>query len=412
MNPFRELTMPTHRAAPNHPPLRLARAGWVFALLAGGAPTAAAADLATALPHAFVVGRSRGFATAPAIDPARSRHATALPPIDAARVAWQRQVPGGIACNVLVDAEGRVFVVGPGRVTQLGPDGALQYSQAEPFSGPIAAALLADGTRSVLTRDGRVLGWWSSGASAFEVPLEVTATAGTSTLLPLPDGGVLASAGQWLFDIDATRAVRAYAALPSAAQHTLLAGARAIVIDEQGRVFEWDRREPLRAIGAFSGPVTASSFDDDHLIALSSRRSLQSMALRDGSVHELVRLDAPGAAPVLGRLARRRWVLMKFDGSWSVAEPDVAPQAFGGRAEAGALSDIDLLVDDTGAIAWWASEAALHLETAPGVGRELSDVRCTVPASLAPAGDGRLIAACGSGLVWLVGPEPAGSVAR
>ncbi|HTV18914.1 MAG TPA: hypothetical protein VMG12_09595 [Polyangiaceae bacterium] len=402
--------MSSHRAAPSRLPL--CRARWVLALLACGAPTAAAADLATAQPHELVVGPSRGFATAPAVDPARSRHATALPPLDAARVAWHRQVPGGIACNVLVDAEGRTFIVGIGRITQLGADGALQYSRAEAFSGALAAALLADGTRAVLTRDGRVLGWEPSGAAAFDVSLEVAASASASTLLPLPDGGVLASTGQWLFDIDATRAVRAYAALPATAQHTVLAGSRAIVIDEQGRVFEWDRREPLRAIGAFGSAIGASAIDAGELVALGARRSLQSMALGDGSVHELVRLDVPGAAPVLGWLGQRRWVLMKSDGSWSVAEPGVAPQAFGGRAEPGALSDLDLLVDDSGAVAWWASEAALHVETAPGVGHELSEVRCTVPTSLAPAGRGRLLAACGSGLVWLVGPDPARDVDR
>lgn len=388
-----------------------ARTRWALALLTAAAP-AAAADLVTALPHAFVLGPSRGFATAAGVDPAHSRHATQLPALDSARVVWRRQIPGGIGCNVLVDADGRVFAAGLGRVTQLGADGALQYSQSERFSGPVAAALLADGTRAVLTREGSLIGWSPSGAVAFELALEVPTAPSTSTLLPLPDGGALASVGVWLLEVDATRSVRAYAVLAAEAQHTLLAGARAIVVDERGRVFEWDRREPLRPIGSFGSPIAAALVDAGSLIALSSRRSLLSMALADGGVHELGRLDAPGVAPVLGRIAAGRWALMRHDGTWFSLERDVAPHALASRADPAGSSELELLVDATGAVAWWASEIPLHLETAPGVGRELSDVRCTVPASLVPAGPGRLLAACGSGLIWLVGPEPAPSVAR
>jgi hypothetical protein len=387
------------------------RAPWALALLTVAAP-ALGADLVTARPHAFVLGPSRGSAVAAGVDPAHSRHATELPALDTARVSWRRHVPGGIGCNVLVDADGRIFVAGMGRVTQLGPDGALQFSQGERFSGAVAAALLADGTRAVLTREGGLFGWSPSGAVAFELPLDVPAAPSTSSLLPLPDGGALASVGAWLFEIDATRSVGAHAILAAAAQHTLLSGAGAIVIDEQGRVFEWDRREPLRSIGSFGSPIAAALVDAGSLIALSSRRSLLRMARSNGSVHELARLDAPGVSPVLGRMAAGRWALMKHDGTWFSLERDVAPHALATRTHPAGLSDIDLLVDATGVVAWWASETPLRLETAPGVGRELSDVRCTVPASLVPAGAGRLLAACSSGLIWLIGPEPTADAAR
>lgn len=388
-----------------------ARAPWALAWLTVAAP-ALGADLVTARPHTFVLGPSRGSAIAPGVDPAHSRQATELPAVDTARVSWRRHIPGGIGCNVLVDAEGRIFVAGLGRVTQLGPDGALQFSQSERFSGAVAAALLADGTRAVLTREGSLFGWSPSGAIAFELALDVPAAPSTSSLLPLPDGGALASVGAWLFEIDATRSVSAHAVLAAAAQHTLLAGTRAIVIDEQGRVFEWDRREPLRSIGSFGSPIAAALVDADSLIALSSRRTLQRMGRSDGRVHELARFDATGVSPLLGRIAAGRWALMKHDGTWFSLERDVAPHAPAMRPDPAGLSDIDLLLDAAGIVAWWASEAPLRLETAPGVGRELSDVRCTVPASLVPAGAGRLVAACSSGLIWLVGPEPAPNAAR
>jgi hypothetical protein len=136
------------------------------------------------------------------------------------------------------------------------------------------------------------------------------------------------------------------------------------------------------------------------------------MSPSDGRVHELARLDATGVSSMLGRIAAGRWALMKHDGTWFSLEREVAPHALAMRPDPAGLSDIDLVVDATGVVAWWASEAPLRLETAPGVGRELSDVRCAVPASLVPAGAGRLLAACSSGLVWLVGPEPAPDAAR
>lgn len=376
-------------------------------LLGAVAQPASAAELVTARPLELVLGPPRGFATAAGVDPTGSRHTEALPPADTARVLWQRQVPGGVASHVLVDAEGRIFLVGTDRVTQLGADGSVQFSQAGDVSGALAAALLGDGTRAILTREGRVLGWSALGAAEFDLPLDAPPPSGASRLYPLPDGGVLVNTGRWLFEIDASRAVVSHAALPASIQQVLLSGGRALAIDEHGRVFEWDRRDPVRPIGAFDNPVEVALLDAEWLVALTSGRRVQRLHRSDGRLQDVLRLDAPGAAPVLGWLAPERWVVMKHDGSWFVAQPDlVAPRASTRRAAPGALAELELLADAQGAVAWWAAGAPLHLETASGVGRELPEVRCTAPESLAPAGEARLVAACSSGVVWLVGPAP------
>lgn len=366
---------------------------------------AAGSELVTALPHEFVLGSADGTAVSPGVDASGSRRASALPDADEARVAWQRHIPGGVGTNLLIDAEGRIFAAGAGRVTQLGADGVMHYSQASADPSPVAAALLADGARAVLTREGRVQAWSASGALVFDIPLEAPSGTRWSTLLPLPNGGAIASVGAWLFEIDATRSVRSYASLPANIQHARVVDGRTLVVDEQGRVFEWDRSELPRLIGAFGSPLSAVIADSGALIGLSSRRSIERLDRSDGSLRELARLDPPGALE-LASIAPRRWVVMKSDGSWFAVQAD-APVP-GQHPPRDAATHIELLTDSTGAVAWWGNDVGLHLETAPGVGRELADVRCATPISLVPAGPRRIAAACSSGAIWLVDQKPRG----
>jgi hypothetical protein len=377
-------------------------------LLAGFASLpvpAAGSELVTALPHEFVVGSARGTAVAPGVDASGSRHAMALPGADEARVAWQRHIPGGVGTNLLVDAEGRVFAAGPTRVTQLGADGVMQYSRLAGYSGPIATALLADGARAVLTREGRVQAWSASGAVVFDIALEAPVPSSSSTLLPLPDGGAIASVGAWLFEIDATRSVRSYASLPADIQHARVIDGRALVVDEQGRVFEWDRSDLPRPIGAFGSPLSSVIADAGTLIGLTSRRSIERLDRSDGSLRELARLDPPGALE-LASIAPGRWVVMKSDGTWFVVPADVPPPISGQHSRPDPPSHLELVTDSAGAVAWWGVDIPLHLETAPGLGRELDEVRCSTPISLVPAGRFRIAAACSSGAIWLVDQKP------
>jgi hypothetical protein len=385
------------------------RSGRLLARLAVGlgslAPAASATELVTARPHEFVVGSPRGHAIAPDIDTSGSRHAPELPPPEAAQVIWQRHVPGGVSANLLVDADDRIFAVGPSRVTQLGADGTLEFSQAADFSSAAAAALLTDGSRAVLTREGQVLGWSPTGTVTFVVVLEAPLPQGSISLLPLPDGGVLASVGQWLFEIDVTRAVRSYARLPASIRHTLLVGCRAIAVDAQGSVFEWDRRELPRRLGAFSAPLASVLADAGSLLGVTSRRTVERLDRYDNGLRELLRLDPSGAAPLLASIEAGRWVVMKPDGTWFSVGVDAPAQVSGQRAMPDTANHIALLADSVGSVAWWASDVPLHLETASGVGRELPDVRCALPVGLVPAGRARVVAACSSGVVWLVGPS-------
>jgi hypothetical protein len=395
-----------------------ARAAAALALLATGA----SADVSTTLPHTLYAGAPRGSATVREVDPGRTRRAAELPRADAARVMWQRQIPGGVSSNVLVDDVGRAFVAGQGRISQLAADGSLQFSAAVDFSSAVSAALLADGTRGLLTREARVMGWSPAGSLVFDVALDAPAPSASSTLLPLPDGELLTSVGSWLFSVEvfgeqANRSPRFFASLPAAVQHTLLVEQHSLAVDERGRVFEWDRRGPLRLVGAFSGPASAILADGPALLAVVGR-SVERMQHSNGDVRELTRFEPPGLAPLLALPAASQPVAVRPDGTWLSLQSGAAPNAPPRRSPSDLLTRIDLVVDSSGAVVWWAANVPLHVETALGVVRELSDVRCAVPASLVPAGPGRLIAACNSGAIWLIGldsplePEATGKPAN
>jgi hypothetical protein len=259
-----------------------------------------------------------------------------------------------------------------------------------------------------LTREGRIIGWSSAGAMVFEVSLDAPAPSASSTLLPLPDGGVLASLGPWLFSLDAARSPRAFANLPAAVQHTLLAERRTIAVDERGRVFEWNRREPPRLIGTFSGPPSAVVADGPSLVGIAGRY-IERLD-ENGDLRELARFDAPGVASLLALPAPGQPIAIQHDGVWSSLLGGSSPSPAPRRSPSDTLTRLDLLADEQGTVAWWAAEVPLRLEKAPGAGRELSDVRCAAPSSLVPAGEGRIIAACNSGAIWLIGPGVSSSL--
>jgi hypothetical protein len=65
----------------------------------------------------------------------------------------------------------------------------------------------------------------------------------------------------------------------------------------------------------------------------------------------------------------------------------------------------ELSTGPDGTVAWFVPNAALTLQRPGGESRSLSEVVCAQPSSLVPAGGGRLVAACRSGQLWLIGPS-------
>lgn len=393
----------------------MSRADWVrrtgafagAALAALLALTSGAAEVTTSLPHDYWLGPPRGPTSAREVDASGSRRAARLPEPETARVAWQRRIAGGVSGNVLVDASGAVFVPGLRSMTELAPDGALRHELPAPSAPSLIAALLADGTRVVLTRDGHLQGWSEAGASTLQLDLAAPPASASSALVPLDDGGLLVAIGRWLFALDASRGSPIHTSVPGAIALVRQVGSRPLIVDERGRVFEWRRGRPLREVGALSAPVAAALGDGPLLVAITAARTLETLDPATGHRSDLARFDAPGPLPVIAMSEPGAWLTLGPDGDWTRLGASVSAASIRGstRRDRGAVREAQLLVDARGGVAHWAANRPLSLTGAQGLARELGEVRCADPVALAPAGPGRLVAVCGSGSLWLIDAE-------
>ncbi len=372
----------------------------VFALGSSGA-SVAAEDLVTSLPHTLYRGPPSGIAVTFGVDWGRTRRAAELPVPASAAVLWKRQIPGGVSCNVLIDAAGRIFVAGLGRVTQLDRHGTREYSQRADFSSAAAAALLADGTRVVLTRERRLMSWSRRGAPGVDIELGAPSRFASSTLLPLPDGSLLVSIGPWLLNSSGGK-VQDHVELKDPVEHTLVVGRRVIAIDDKGNVFEWSGRSTPRARGSFGGRLTAAAVSSpEALLGVVSNRAVVELSLTTGNLRELARFPAPGLLSVLAVPADERAITMQTDGTLVALGATLI--AYPRQSAPESPTDVQLLASPDGSVAWMASNASLRLQGIELDARELPDVRCAQLASLVPAGPSKLAVACSSGQVWLIG---------
>lgn len=373
-------------------------------LLFGITSQAHAADVAAALPHTLHRGAPAGWASTEGVDWARSYSMSDAPMPRAARALWQAQVPGGVSCNVLVDEEGRVFAAGQGHVTQLSREGARDYSQRTGSPAALAATLLADGTRAVLTLDGRVAAWSRKGKTRFSLDLGTPPPGAHGTLLPLPDGGVLVSLGAWLFELETSGAMRSRAVLKQGIDHTLITQERSVIIDDRGAVMTWDGESPPEQRGSFGGRVTrATRRGSSMLVGLSSDRGLIELSLVTGEMVVLGGAENGGLLPVLAKSANESFALMTADGTALLQGPSTTPaRSPSGASKPALVGQAHLLASPDGTLVSLTSNAALRVQK-NAEAHELPEVRCGHPVSLVPAGPSRVVAACSSGQLWLVG---------
>jgi hypothetical protein len=318
---------------------------------------------------------------------------------------WRAQVKGGISCNLLVDSAGSIFAAGLGHVTQIAADGKRQYSRRASFSNAIAAALLANGDRVVLTREGQLLAWSAAGTAGLNIALSTPARWSQGGLMPLSDGGLLVSIGSWLFRLGPDGEARGHTRLKFQIAQTLIADHRIIVIDETGETLEWDGHSPPVHRGSFGARVTSVAVrETTTLVGLVGNRTLVELALLTGSARRLTPRDGPALLPALSTPAPGRVNVLRSDGALLALGPEPLPLAPSGKALADAPTDAQLLSSPGGTLAWFAANIPLELQSSSDQ-TQLPEVQCPQPISLVSAGAGRIAAGCRTGQLWLIGQK-------
>jgi hypothetical protein len=223
----------------------------------------------------------------------------------------------------------------------------------------------------------------------------------------LPDGGLLVSGGLRLLDLDAEGRVRSRAKLEHPVRQTLVVGARSIIVDDHGEIYEWNGFEPVALRASFKGGVAAvAASGDSKLVGLiPSESSLVEVSLATGDSHELARLTEPGLLPLLSIAAPGQVDAIRRDGGrFSLGQDTPVTAGLRGSKVADPPRAAQLLGSPGGDLAWLSADAALRLSHAAEQERELPEVRCREPESLVAAGPRRLLVGCRSGELWLIGP--------
>ncbi len=386
----------------------LSAAACAVAVALGG--TSRATELPATLPHLLFRGPPAGPAAMPGGDWHRANRSEGTEPPDTLRVVWRRRVGGGISCNVLVDAQGRVFVAGAGHVTELGSDGQVAYRRTGELSECAAAALLADGSRVVLGAEGRLSAWSRNGARRLDLMLDAPARFSHATLLPLPDGGMLASMGGRLFELGPDGEPRSQRQSNHDIVQSLVVGGRTLLVDTAGQISSWQGRSPPRPLGTFGTSVAVvAASDSSTLIGLASRAAL-AFSIERGEPRPLLSFDRIGLLPLISVPVAGEPVFLRADGSVERGAGGAPGSPF---ARSGAapepLRDAQLVARRDGVVTWLAANVPLEIAVIDHPPRSLPDVLCTQPVSLVPAARGHLVVACRTGQLWLIGPGARGA---
>jgi hypothetical protein len=386
---------------------------WLFAATGGAEP------LDPTLAQRWVVGTPRGSAPLARIDAERTGR-TREPLPARPRVLWRARVQGGIAFAPVVDERGSLLAASPiASITQIGQGGKVLWT-ARTGATPAATSpvLTSDGTRVVLTQGGELLGFDASGSARFARTLPIAPVRAIADPLPLEDGGLLVSSGRTALRLDKGGAVQARASVDADVTALLGYDAAMLLVTERGDVHAWrPPAEPSR-LASFAGRVEGAARAGKSLVAVVDQSKLVVLDLATGSRQE--RLELPlGLSPWPALLADGGSRVVSFDGQLlghdrndneaqrTALEPPSAP---GPGLTAGAASP-PLIVDLEGRTGFVRPGLPAGVADRAGRPAVAEGAACLDPIAVVPAGKLRMLLACRSGAIWMLGQRPGGAEA-
>jgi hypothetical protein len=387
------------------------------AALAGfaGLTRARAEPLDPTLPLYFAVGDPPGAAPMEGVDAARSGRARAPLP-RRPRVLWRARVPGSVDAPLLVDAQGNVLAFGnPPHLSQLDVRGQLLWS-ARLSMTPASAVLTSDGSRVVLGTLGQLAYFDAKGNVTSRQTLRLPVIGSLAHPLPLDDGGLALAVGGAVLRLDAGGEVVARSVVDDDVRTLLRDRAALLLVTARGDVLEWKPPHEPVARGSFGGKVDGAALSaPGRVLAVVDRTRLIELKLATGTRHvrfpdgPLILRGPPAIAPAsASRVASVDGLLLGHDASGRETlrvplEPTALGPADAGAAGLPGRAAPPLLTDAEGRVAFVRAGLDAGVVSSDGEMASAAGAACSDPVALAPAGARRMLVACRSGLIWLIG---------
>ncbi len=388
-----------------------------LALIAGAVlsmgPGARAERIDPTFPLRRAVGAPGGAQPMFRVDAARTGRARAPLPT-APRVIWRARVTGGLDLPVVVDARGHVVAASPmSQLVELDLNGKLSWSLKTGSSAPVQGPVITtNGTRLIVTGGAELWGVAANGTLRVRRSLPVPSVRGAVPPLATRDGGVVLSVVGSLLALDASGDVQARATQTDPVVTLLEQGGRTLIVTERGDVLEWKPpREPTK-LGSFGGRVDegAALSSANHLTAVVDNERLVDFKLSTKTRHVRAvstdRLQGPPAILANGesRIASFSGLMLGHDRTGlETARAELEPSSGTTASVPGMFQPPPLVVDEKGRVAFVRPglDAGVVLES--GEQKTAAGAACGDPLSLAPAGPGRFVVACRSGLILMIG---------
>ncbi len=395
----------------------------VSAGLVAAASLAAAQPLDPTLPHELVVGLPAAPAAMLRLDPGRTGLSRSPLPVSP-RVLWRARAQGGIEHSVGVDSTGAIVISSAiGQVVQIAPDGKTAWTVRTGRGAPLTTPVItSDGTRVVLVPGPALIGIDAKGHIRFKraLPAPGLARPHVGAPLPLPGGGLALSLGNRLIRVGPAGGIISTADAPETVQALLARGGSLLAVTQRGSVLSWQPPDGPSLIGSLGGTIDGwpalcssrslcASVDQHRLVELDLDTGIRHVRLDDSSIsllgspavtrgHETLTATTDGL--VLGHDASGKELLHVALFSGTVAPGSkVAPMLVRRTTLP------PLIVDRTGTLGFARPGLDAGVVTPAGDIHTAPGTACADPVGVTPAGPHRMVAACRSGLLWLVGDK-------
>lgn len=368
------------------------------------------------LPQRRVVGAPLGPAPMPRLNSARTgRSRFTLP--RAPRVLWRARVSGGVEFPVAVADDGSVVLSGSvPTLSEVTRDGKLAWSvqtgQATPVTAPFVTS---DDTRVVVTSVPAIMGVSPSGQVRFRRTLPAENVARFAPPLALDDGGFVLGLDGQVLKLTPDGETEARADLPENVDSIVVQGRRLLVVGDSGTVFAWRPPTAPSAIASFGAQTDggATLCGQYALCAVVGKSRLVELDLKSGLRATRARangLQGPPAVLATGetRVVTTDGLLLGQSASGAqtlqiaLEPPSLALNA---GASIGATAP-PVVVDAEGDLGFVRAGLDAGVVDAHGVIHRAPGAACSDPIAIAPAGRERLVVACRSGLLWMLGDAP------